>query len=84
MLEKESVWPILLYCCKQDEMQLFKKRICLKNSKNYILAARAQQLAAAGTGDLKDCIPRPLLYIYQKQQQQLCSLWQKGTFKGCY
>lgn len=57
MLEKEPAWPVLLHCCKQDEMQLFKKQICLKNSKYHILAARAQQLAAAGTRELEGCSP---------------------------
>jgi len=36
-------------------MQLFKRQICLKNSKYHVLAARAQQLAAAGTRELEGC-----------------------------
>lgn len=87
MLEKEPAWPVLLHCCRQDEMQLFRNQICLKNSKYRVLAARAKQLAAAGLRELEGCWrdspPSSFPSSCHKQQQQLRSLWQKGTFGGC-
>lgn len=50
-----SAWPVLLQCCRRDEIQLFKKQILLTSSKHCVLAPRAQQLAAAGLRDLEGC-----------------------------
>lgn len=55
MLEKEPAWSALLPCCREDEMQLFKKQTRLKNSKYCVLAARSQQLAATGMRELEGC-----------------------------